>query len=395
VNSAALERAGISAETPDPADGRIERDPDGTPSGTLHEGACRLVERLLPEPTHEEWVASLRWAIRHFHALGITNWQEANIQPEYEAAYHALAATGELTPRVVGALWWEHERGLEQVPELVERRAKGHAGRYAPTAVKIVQDGVFENFTAGMIDPYLSLDGRATDNHGLSFVEPALLNDAVAALDTEGFQVHVHAIGDRAVREALDAFDVARSRNGRSDHRHHIAHIQVIHPDDVPRFAELDVVANAQALWAVREAQMDELTIPFLGDVRAGWQYPFRSLRRAGAVLAMGSDWSVSTADPMPQLHVAVHRAMPGAEDEPFLPEERLELQDALAAFTAGSAYVNHLDDAGVLAPGRLADLAVLDRDLFDRGSGPIADARVVATFVDGVAVYEDAALEG
>jgi predicted amidohydrolase YtcJ len=109
----------------------------------------------------------------------------------------------------------------------------------------------------------------------------------------------------------------------------------------------------------------------------------------------MGSDWSVSTADPMPQLHVAVHRAMPGAEDEPFLPEERLELQDALAAFTAGSAYVNHLDDAGVLAPGRLADLAVLDRDLFDRGSGPIADARVVATFVDGVAVYEDAALEG
>jgi predicted amidohydrolase YtcJ len=395
VNTAALERAGITAATPDPPDGRIERDPDGTPSGTLHEGACHLVERLLPPATHEEWLAALRWAIRHFHSLGITNWQDAHVAPEYQAAYHALAATGELTPRVVGALWWDRHRGVDQVPELVERRRTGFAGRYAPTAVKIMQDGVFENFTAAMVDPYLGSDGRPTRNRGLSLVDPSVLNEAVAALDVEGFQVHFHAIGDRAIREALDAFEVARSRNGRSDHRHHIAHIQVIHPDDIPRFASLDVVANAQALWAVQEAQMDDLTIPFLGPARVGWQYPFRSLRRAGAVLAMGSDWSVSTADPLAQIHTAVNRVFPGTDAEPFLPEERLDLPDALAAFTAGSAYVNHLDEAGVLAPGRLADIAVLDRDLFDRGAGAIADASVIATIVEGQVVHETAALEG
>jgi hypothetical protein len=258
-----------------------------------------------------------------------------------------------------------------------------------------MQDGVFENFTAAMVDPYLGSDGRPTRNRGLSLVDPSVLNEAVAALDVEGFQVHFHAIGDRAIREALDAFEVARSRNGRSDHRHHIAHIQVIHPDDIPRFASLDVVANAQALWAVQEAQMDDLTIPFLGPARVGWQYPFRSLRRAGAVLAMGSDWSVSTADPLAQIHTAVNRVFPGTDAEPFLPEERLDLPDALAAFTAGSAYVNHLDEAGVLAPGRLADIAVLDRDLFDRGAGAIADASVIATIVEGQVVHETAALEG
>jgi predicted amidohydrolase YtcJ len=219
----------------------------------------------------------------------------------------------------------------------------------------------------------------------------------VPTLDALGFQPHFHAIGDRAVRASLDAVEAARRANGLSDTRPHIAHIQVIHPDDLPRFRRLEVVANAQPLWAGHEDQMDVLTIPFIGD-RWTWQYPFRSLRAAGAVIAMGSDWSVSSPNPIWEMHLAVERRNPiqfAGYRPVFLPEERMDLIDALGAFTNGSAYVNHLDtETGTLEVGKLADLAVLDRDLFDRGAGPIMDARVVGTFVSGVPVFEDAALD-
>jgi predicted amidohydrolase YtcJ len=218
----------------------------------------------------------------------------------------------------------------------------------------------------------------------------------VTTLDARGFQVHVHAIGDRAVRDALDAVAAARMVNGWSGTRPHIAHLQVIHPDDLPRFRQLGVAANAQAYWSVHEPQMDELTVPLLGPERTAWQYPWRSLLRHGATLAMGSDWSVSTPDPLAQIEVAVNRV--SDEDRgaaPFLPDERIHLADALAAFTAGSAFANHLDETGTLAPGRLADIAILDRDLFDRGAGAIGEARVLATFVEGAPAFEDPALPG
>ena len=208
--------------------------------------------------------------------------------------------------------------------------------------------------------------------------------------------MHIHAIGERAVREALDAFEAARTANGTNDHRHHIAHIQVVHPDDVPRFRELGVVANAQPLWAVNEGQMLHLTIPFLGPERSSWQYPFASLVRSGAVLAMGSDWSVSSANPLWEMHVAVNRTAPNAYEygggtgEPFLPHERLDLPTALAGFTINSAYVNHLDHlTGSIEVGKRADLAVLDRDVFANPVEEIADASVVLTFVDGERVYD------
>ena len=184
-----------------------------------------------------------------------------------------------------------------------------------------------------------------------------------------GFQVHFHAIGDRAVRETLDAIEAARSVNGANDHRHHIAHLQVMHPDDVPRFAALGATANMQALWAAHEPQMDELTIPFIGPERTERQYLFGDLYRSGARLAAGSDWAVSSANPLRAIHVAVNRTLPGAsgdEAEPLLPGQRLGLAEALGAYTIGSAYVNHLDDdTGAIEPGMLADLIVLDRDPF------------------------------
>jgi hypothetical protein len=399
VNSKALELAGITAATLDPADGRIERDADGTPSGTLHEGAMDLVLRLMPDDTPAELEEGLRLGQRHLHEFGVTAWQDAIVEPHAEErAYVALAGRGELTGRVVGALWWDHHRGADQIEELVARREATAIGRYAPTSVKLMMDGVLENFTGAMLEPYGDGHGGTTDNRGLLQIDPDGLATWVPALDALGFQPHFHAIGDRAVRASLDAVEAARRANGPSDTRPHIAHIQVIHPDDIPRFRELDVAANAQPLWASHETQMDVLTIPFIGE-RWRWQYPFRSLKAAGAVVAMGSDWSVSSANPIWEMHMAVERLAPAwyaGEREVFLPEERLDLIDALAGFTTGSAWVNHLDrETGTLEVGKAADLAVLDRDLFDRASGRIMDARVVGTFIDGVAVYEDPALGG
>jgi predicted amidohydrolase YtcJ len=396
VNSRAMELAGIDATTPDPPDGRIERDADGRPSGTLHEGAMDLVRELAPQPTYDEWMSALLSAQTYLHSLGITGWQDA-IVGEYANItdvadiYVDAASDGRLTARVTGALWWDRELGAKQIADLLAKRERLRAGRFRITSVKVMQDGVAENFTAGMLEPYLDADGRPTGNAGLSFVDPTALKEYVTTLDSEGFQIHVHAIGDRAVREALDAFAASASANPPSDRRHHIAHIQVIHPDDVPRFATLDVTANMQALWAAHEPQMDKLTLPFLGEPRSSWQYPFGSLQAAGARLAAGSDWPVSSPNPFDGIHVAVNRRLPefGPDVPAFLPDERLDLATALTAYTAGSARVSHLDESGVIEPGRYADLAVLERDPFAGPVEDIATTPVVATYVEGVPVYE------
>jgi predicted amidohydrolase YtcJ len=393
VNTCALELAGITAETPDPADGRIEREADGTPSGTLQEGATNLVARVVPKATVEDRVKGLLRAQAHLHSLGITAWQDAilgvfNGQPDVSDAYLAAASDGRLTARVNGALWWDRERGAEQIPELVARRDKLTAGRFRAGSVKIMQDGIAENGTAAMTVPYKDACGCATGNSGLSFVDPEALKSHVTELDALGFQVHFHALGDRAVREALDAVEAAITANGHRDNRHHLAHLQVVHPDDVPRFARLGAVANMQPLWAAHESQLDELCIPFLGGELASWQYPFGDLLRAGATLAAGSDWPVSTPDPWLGIHVAVNRINHQDEREAFLPEQRLDLTTAIAAYTAGSAYVNHLDDTGVIRPGALADLVVVDRDPYAGPQDEIGATRVEQTFVAGERVH-------
>jgi predicted amidohydrolase YtcJ len=399
VNSRTLEIAGIDATTPDPPDGRLERDADGRPTGTLHEGAMDLVIRHLPPDTAEELTAGLIEAQGYLHSLGITAWQDAIVGVyasinDASDVYAALAADGRLTAKVVGALWWQRDQGAEQIAGLVEKRARLTAGGFRATSVKVMQDGVCENFTAHMLDPYLDQAGTPTGNRGIPFVDPLALRDYVTALDNEGFQVHVHAIGDAAVRETLDAFAAAREKNG-AEHfaanRHHIAHLQVIHPDDVPRFAALGVAANLQALWAAYEPQMTELTIPFLGDPRSTWQYPFGALARSGAILAMGSDWPVSSPDPLEAIHVAVNRVLPEAEGDdrrPFLPDQALDVETALTAYTAGSAWVNHLDaSTGTIEVGKTADLAILDRDVRETPDH-VAGATVLATYVDGREVY-------
>jgi predicted amidohydrolase YtcJ len=401
ANSRALDLSGITSSTPDPRDGRIERLPDGSPAGTVHEGAMYPLEDTAPAASAGEWAEGLRVAQRYLHSLGITAWQDAIVGGHYPTfeTYVAMAERGELTARVVGALWWDRRRGGEQIEELLALRERGRVGRFAATSVKIMQDGIVENFTAGTLTPYRDRDGSPTGNAGLSFVEPEALKGYVARLDAEGFQVHFHALGDRAVREALDAIEAARAANGMNDLRHHLAHIQIVHPDDLSRFRTLGAVANAQPLWAMNEGQMVHLTLPFIGPERAGWQYPFASLHRAGAVLAFGSDWSVSTPDPLAEMHVAVNRTAPPtyaylepddpALTDPFLPDERVDLATAIAAFTIGSAYVNHLDDiTGSIEAGKRADLVVLDRNLFAHPIAEIHEAIVVLTLVAGERVH-------
>lgn len=406
VNSAALRRAGIDRSTPDPADGRIERDADGNPTGTLHEGAMTLVNRLLPETSPAEMREALLLGQAYLHSVGVTAWQDAIVGAYGDAgdpatAYLDAARDGSLTGRVVGALWWDRGAGLEQVEGLRERRAAFSHGRFQATSVKIMQDGVAENHTAAMLEPYCDGHGHPTENSGISFVEPGLLREAVTALDAEGFQVHFHAIGDRAVRECLDAVAAARQAHGMNDLRHHIAHLQVVHPEDIGRFRGLGVAANMQMLWATLEPQMVELTLPFLGEPRSSWQYPFGDLHRAGAVLVAGSDWSVSTPDPWAAIHVAVNRSTPPGHEEPgaptdpyepFHPEQALDLGTALTAYTAGSAWVNHLDDTGVVREGALADLVVLDRDPYAGAPEEIGLTRVQRTYVGGRIVHDASA---
>ena len=393
VNSAALALAGIDRDTADPVDGRIERDANGEPSGTLHEGAIDLVARHVPPTSHDERVAGLLEGQRHLHALGITGWQDAIVRPDDLAAYRDAQTSGRLTARVRLALLWDNKRGLEQIDELVASREAAASDGLDAGSIKLFVDGIIENGTAVTVEPYLAADGSSTDNRGIPMIEPELLRRAVSELDRRGFQCHFHAIGDGAIRLALDAIEAARAANGASDHRHHIAHIELIHPDDIGRFAKVGAVANMQPFWAMLEAQMRDLRIPVLGMDRARWQFPFRSLLDGGARLAAGSDWPVTTPNPLLEMEVAMTRTdVFNRSDDPLFPQERLTLDEALAAFTIGSAYVNHREsETGSIEAGKRADFAILDRDIRSPDAGPLGGARVVATLVDGVLVSGDA----
>ncbi len=389
VNSMALEAADITASTPDPWDGYFVRDPDGSPTGTLHEGAAYDVLRTVAaKPSIAQWKTYLLRAQQELHALGITGWQDAWVEPDLLRAYRELADEGALTARVVAAMWWDRHAGIEQVDRLVEQREWATGGMLDAGTVKIMLDGCPESCTGSMMQPYEGAFGEKHDR-GIQFVDASLLTEALVALDARGFQVHQHALGDRAFRSALDAIEAARAANGWNDARHHIAHLQLPDPVDLPRLRRLGVVANMQPYWAQPDPAIQQLTVPRVGE-RAAWLYPIGAVSASGAMLCMGSDWPVTTANPWLELEVAVTRQPVGDPDaEPLDASQRIDLAAAMAAFARGSAYVNHDDEAGVLAPGMRADLAVLDRDPFDRSLGAIGETTVEMTIASGRVVYE------
>lgn len=417
ANSAALRLAGVDARTPDPADGRVERDHAGNPTGTLHEGAAALVARHAPATTPEDEYAALLVAQEYAHRLGITGWQDAIVGNYFGASdtalvYRRALDEGRLAVDVVGALWWDRTRGVEQVPELVARRDElvaelGEGAQFRLSAVKIMADGVVENGTAAMLEPYLGDVASAEHPSGIAFVGGQALVDAIVALDAAGFTAHVHVIGDRATRDALDGFAAAREANGwATPGWHHLAHLQFVHPHDVARFAALGVTANMQTLWACNEPQMRQLTVPIVGPERAQQQYPFASIARASAAgapvttaprLCAGSDWPVSTPDPWQAIHVAVNRQLPADDPdydpEPLLAHEALTLAEALDAYTAGSAWINGRGPrderaTGVIEVGAVADLAATDRDPFSGPVERIHETRNVGTWVAGRRVF-------
>ncbi len=400
VNSRALELAGIDAGTPDPVDGRIERDYRGNPTGTLHEGAMQLVAGLLPPTSRQQLRDGLLAAQEYLHSHGVTGWQEAIVgdyagHGDVAAVYGELSADGRLTAHAAGALWVPRDLTAATVSDLVasfrDRRRSNAAAGFPTTTAKIMVDGVPENRTAAMLEPYeCACAGPDHGGRGLTYLAQDVLETVACALDEAGFNLHFHVIGDRAVRNGLDAVGSILRKNGVIRGRHHMAHLQVIHPADIPRFAELGVTANAQALWACNDEQMVGLTRPLLGFERAEQQYPFASLAAAGTRFAMGSDWPVSTADPWQAIHVAVNRRPPGKPtDDPLIPAEALDLSFALAAYTSGSAWINGIDDGGHLRQGAPADLVVVDRDPFAMDPEDLHLVRTDLTIVGGQVVFE------
>jgi len=384
VNSAALAAAGIDAQTADPVNGRIERDANGAPSGTLRESAMDLVGKHVPELTADDYVHGLERGMAMANRFGITSWQEASAGKKVLAAYHTLAKRGALKARVVAAQHVDLSRGVEQISELAERAEALRTERFRPTSAKIFADGVIEAGTAALLTPYVGTDSRGKLN-----IEAEQLEKLVVALDKAGLDVHIHAIGDRAIRASLDAFAATRAVNGDRG-RHTIAHLQLIDPADIPRFAKLRVAANFQALWAQADPYIVKLTEPVLGPERSRWLYPIRSVADTGAIVVGGSDWSVSSMNPLAAIEVAITRK---PTDEPaagaWIPQERIDLDTALVAYTRAGAYLNRQEnEVGTLEVGKRADLVLLERDLYAIPSSEIGEVKVLATLIDGQAVY-------
>lgn len=392
VNSKALEMAGVTRDTRDPVNGRIERDPaTGQPTGTLRESAADLVARHLPARTPQEIQSGLRRALALANQLGITSVHEANAGPELLNAYATLDSAGQLTARVVAAMAIDPLAGVAQVDSLRAWRGRyGGTRYYAPRAAKIFVDGVIEARTAALLAPYAG----GTDP-GAPNLSPAALDSLVAVLDAAGLQVHMHAIGDRAVRMALDAIAYARRHNGPRDARPIIAHLELIDPADIPRFAALGVIPSFQPLWAYADEYITDLTEPVLGPERSRWLYPIGSVARTGASLAAGSDWSVSSMNPFEAIQVAITRRAPNAPAGPaWIPEETVDLPTMLRAYTVGGAYAAGEESGnGSLEVGKAADLIVLDRNLYRIPVTEVHAAKVLLTLLDGREVWRDRSL--
>ena len=390
VNSKALELAGITKETPDPPRGRIERDPQsGEPTGTLREAALSLVKKKFPPHTHEECLTGLRRGLEMANRLGITSIQEAAAKEYHLNAYAALDRAEELTVRTVCALRIDPEKDLSQLGQFVEWRAKYRGKRLRATAAKIFLDGVIESRTAALLEPYLGGDQKS----GWLNLEPEVLKPLAAELDRLGFQIHIHAIGDRAIQCSFDALEFARARNGSRDSRHHMAHIQLFDPPDIARFRRLGVIANFQPFWASADDYIVKMTEPILGPQRSRWLYPIRSVADTGAVIVGGSDWSVTSMNPLDAIQIAVtRRGLNDGIGPAWIPEETVDLSLMLAAYTINGAYVNFQEtETGSIEAGKAADLIVLDRNLFDVPKHEIHRVKVLLTLLEGKEVYRDA----
>lgn len=388
INSAAIARVGLTASTPDPETGHFVRDARGEPTGLLYERATTWVDDRRPAPSDEDFADGVRFAQAHANAHGLTGLLDASVEERHARVYRRLAEAEALTARILATARIDPSETAQGALARVERlRRESQSPMFRIHSAKFFLDGVLENRTAAMIEPYSDAEGG---NAPLMF-SPNQINDMFVAFDAARFQIHVHAIGDMAVRAALDGIEAARATNTPWPAWHQIAHVQCIDPADIPRFAELGVVANIQPLWARAEPSVTDLAVPMVGPARARWIYAFRSLRDAGALLALSSDWTVSTLNPFEIIETAITRQPPRKEgDHPvFLPEERLTLAECVEGYTVNAATAGwRSHETGSLSFGKWADLIMLDRDIYACPPHDIGDTRVLMTLLAGREVH-------
>jgi predicted amidohydrolase YtcJ len=390
ANSRALAAAEVTAATPDPQGGRIERDPTShEPTGTLRETAAILVARLVPPPGEADMRAAILRAIAIASSWGITSVHDANVSEPMLAAYLALAKDNVLNARVSAAaganlLMTDASEVPAEVARIERLREQYRGTRLRVTAAKLGVDGALESRTAALLEPYVGGD------LGSTVMQPEIFAATVLELDRKGIQAHVHVIGDRAARIALDAFAAARAANGADGPMHQMAHLQLVHADDIPRFGPLRVAANIQGLWAYHDEETVALVDPAIGPERVGRLYPYGSLERAGATLVGGSDWSVTSMNPLPAIEVAITRRGARQPAGPaWLPQEVVSLDAMLMAYTINGARLQlQEDEVGSITVGKAADLVVLNRDIRSIPAVDINTARVLHTFIDGAQVY-------
>ena len=396
ANSAAIERAGITSETKDPEGGRIDRDSEsGEPSGSFQESAMPLIQSFEPAITLKERIAGLAYAQQLFHSYGITGVHDSYVEVSRETAYSNMEAYTAFSDQeglkmhVVAAMLYDPTLPLEPQIELFKSlRESADRNHVNATAVKILVDGVATSYSAAMLEPYA--DRLDEGIKGTPLIPRADLIDLVTRLDALGFQIHFHSIGDAATHYSLDALEVARTQNGLRDSRHHLSHIMAWDPTDFNRMADLDAIANFQALWASKGTHYEEITYVRMGEERSKYLYPINSLHKLGVHLAFGSDWYVTSANPLLAIEVAVTRLEPGGDlTDPLLPAEAIDLATAIRAATLGSAYGNFLNkDTGSIEVGKLADLIVIDSNLFDIPTSDLSKARVMLTLFGGEVVF-------
>ncbi|MFB7463164.1 amidohydrolase [Streptomyces sp. NPDC056224] len=396
ANQRALDIAGIRADTPDPVGGKVVKGPDGQPTGVLKDDAQGLVKRHVPEPSRAELVAASAGVLDLAAANGITTMMDALVGRHELELYQALAGAGKLPQRIVPAIRLDAEQAKDPAGALeyargLRREFEGVRGlRFG--MIKVFLDGVIEYpaQTAALLEPYLDGAGAPTDNRGELYTSAADYGRLTAAFNTAGWQMHAHGLGDRAVRTALDGYAYARRATGQRDPRNAIAHLQIVNPSDLRRFAQLGVAACMQLQWAAKDTWTMEALLPYIGPGRHRWMYPARSLEKAGARLAGGSDWPVDALQVWNQLRTAVDRQGAQGEGELYRELEGLSRTSALRMHTAGTAWQLRQEGlTGTVEQGKAADLVVLDRDVTRCPVADISGTRVRMTLVGGRVVHD------
>ena len=391
INSRAMEIVGIDESTPNPEAGIIEHDPEtGAPSGTLRESAMMLVKDKIPPMTLAQRTTRVGAGVDYAHSVGITAVIEPGLDEAALEPILNLADTKGLDLRAVASLSpisWIAGTFDDAVFEFLKRREQWRRPNLDVDSVKIYMDGVIEFGTSPLLEPYEDEQYGS----GEYFYEQDVVNEYFTRFDQMDLQVHVHAIGDAAIRRALDGFAAMREANGMSDNRHQIVHLQLIHEDDRPRFGELNVGAVFQSLWAYPDPAAMELDVPLLGEERTWQMYPIASVQEAGGRIVGGSDFWVTDLNPLLAIETAITRQDPWTNEGPLLNEdESVDLDTMIAAYTINGAYQMNLDDVqGSIEVGKRADLVVLDRNLFNVPASEISDAQVTMTLFNGRTVYE------